>query len=42
MQRTAFHQENYMYGHVLQEVQNIQKLVSVAIESIPTNNTDQE
>ena len=42
VQRIEFHQDNYMDGKFLQEVQNLQHLVSRSLESIPPSQTDQE
>ena len=42
MQSAAFHQASYMAGQVLQEAQNVQHLVSRALESITPNQRNQE
>ena len=41
MHRTVFHQANYMSGQFLPKVQNVQQLVSRALEIISPNHTDQ-
>ena len=42
MSNTKFHHSNCMDGQVINEVQNFQYLASQALESIPTNQTDQD
>ena len=41
MHRTVFHQANYTSGQFIPKVQNVQQLVSRALESTPPNKTDQ-